>query len=74
VKDPNRNDNPWRAAGLVSAMGAELVVCTLGGYYLGQFIGSRTGAEAFWMITGLVLGLATGVFGIIFLVKYYTEG
>jgi ATP synthase protein I len=74
LKEPNRNDNPWRAAGLVGAMGTELVVGTLGGYYLGNYIGSRTGAETFWMIAGLVAGLAVGIIGIIFLVKYYTEG
>ncbi|WP_227013727.1 AtpZ/AtpI family protein [Paenibacillus psychroresistens] len=74
MKEPNRNDNPWRAAGLVGAMGADLVVCTLGGYYLGNYIGSRSGAETFWMITGLLVGLAVGVISIIFLIKYYTEG
>ena len=74
VSEPNRNDNPWRAAGLVGAMGAELVVCTLGGYYLGKLHWQPNGAETFWMIAGLVVDLALGAIGIIFLIKYYTEG
>ena len=72
MKEPNRNDNPWRAAGLVGAMGAELVVGTMGGYFLGNYIGRQTGAETFWMIAGLVVGLAIGVTGIVFLIKYNT--
>lgn len=62
----NPKDNPWRAAGLTTALGADLVVCLFGGYWLG---GALSGNSLLWQLLGLGLGLIVAVVSIYFLIK-----
>lgn len=73
MKRSNPKDvNPWKAAGLVSAIGADLVVCMLGGYYGGSYIAARTN-QPIWTAAGLMIGLAIGIVTIVLLIKHVLE-
>lgn len=74
MKKPETKDSPWRAVGLVSAIGVELVVCTLAGFWGGKHLGGWLGFEPIGMVVGVLLGLAAGIVGIAFLIKLFTEG
>lgn len=62
----NPKDNPWRAAALTTAVGADLAVCLFGGYWLGGALG---GNSLLWQLLGLGLGLVVAVVTIYFLIK-----
>jgi ATP synthase protein I len=70
MKQPNRNDNPWRAAALTSAIGIDLVVCLLGGYWFGDWLSQTLGGQM-WMLGGFLLGLSAGIISIYFMIKQY---
>jgi F0F1-type ATP synthase assembly protein I len=60
-----KGDNPWRAAGLVGAMGADMAVCVA----LGYFLGSRLGGTPGWVVFGVLAGLAAGIMTCVMLVR-----
>lgn len=64
--------NPWKAAGLVSAIGADLVVCMVGGFFAGDYLASKTG-QAGWTVAGLLFGMFVGIFTIVMLIKRFLE-
>jgi len=70
MKDPNPKDNPWRAAALTSAIGVDLVVCLLAGYYFGDWL-SHIWGGTFWVLGGFLLGLAASIVSIYFMIKQY---
>jgi ATP synthase protein I len=70
MKQPNRNDNPWRAAALTTAIGIDLVVCLLAGYWLGSWLSQVFGVQL-WLLGGFILGLAAGIISIYFMIKQY---
>ncbi len=74
MNEPGPKDNPWRAVALVSAIGADLVVCMLAGYYIGKYASRWAGGEPIWIVVGIMLGFVVGVASIIFLLKRYTGG
>jgi ATP synthase protein I len=43
MKEPDPKDNPWRAAALTTAIGIDLVVCLLAGYWLGEWLSHMFG-------------------------------
>jgi predicted membrane-bound spermidine synthase len=69
----NSNDNPWKAVALVSAIGADLVVCMGAGYWLGKYLSGWLG-HTIWIVAGIMTGFIVGVISVIFLIRHYTEG
>ena len=65
-----KGDNPWRAAGLVGAMGLNVALCVFAGYWAGANLGGTSG----WIITGLTLGLIVGILACVALVKAVLGG
>jgi uncharacterized protein YneF (UPF0154 family) len=61
-----------RYAGLAGAIGMDLVVCILLGYFGGAWISDRTGQRA-WMAAGVLLGLFIGLAFIVLLIKRFLE-
>lgn len=61
----SKGDNPWRAAGLVGAMGADMAVCITLGYVLGSRLGGTPG----WVLFGVLAGLAAGILTCVMLVR-----
>jgi ATP synthase protein I len=73
MKEPKPEENPWRGFFIVSALGADVVVCLAVGYFIGGFFGRRFGSETTWTIGGMIVGLALGVVSVIVLLKSLTE-
>lgn len=65
------DDNPWRAAGLVTAIGVELAVCVGLGWWLGSVYDDRNGTGYGYM-TGLVIGLIAGIGSAVGLIRKYS--
>jgi len=63
-------DNPWRAAGLVGAMGLNVALCI----FIGYWAGARLGGSPGWVVTGLVVGLLVGILACMALVKAVLGG
>lgn len=63
--------SPWKALSAVTLIGIDLAVCTFIGYWLGQKADAWLETSPLWMIAGVFLGLAAGVFSIIPVVKKY---
>lgn len=74
MKQTNPNDNPWRALALVSIIGVDIVVCMLGGYWLGSYISSVMDGQTIWIAVGIVTGFFVGVVSIVFIIRSYLEG
>ncbi|MFB5759917.1 AtpZ/AtpI family protein [Paenibacillus medicaginis] len=60
--DRNRNDggNPWKAIGLVSALGIDLAVCAFAGFYAGGWLDEKLGGTGIWIAVSVLAGLAVG--------------
>lgn len=63
----------WKAAGLVSALGADLVVCILAGYYAGVYLSKWTGGGRSWVAGGVITGLVVGILSVALLIKRVLE-
>lgn len=61
MSKPKRDDNPWRAAGLVGAMGTEVVVFLMLGYFGGRYISRWTDGGSGWIVGGVLIGLFLGI-------------
>lgn len=70
-EEPGKKDNPYRAIGMVSAIGTDLALSVLGGVYLGKWIDSQFGTAPVFLVAGLLAGLAAGIYGIILLAKRF---
>jgi len=60
--DRNRNNggNPWKAIGLVSALGIDLAVCAFVGFYVGRWLDEKLGGTGIWIAVSVLAGLAAG--------------
>lgn len=73
MKKSKPDQNPWKAAGLVGALGTDLVVCLAIGYFGGSYLSRRMGGHKGWIIAGVLIGLAIGLVGIVLLIKRFLE-
>jgi uncharacterized membrane protein YhaH (DUF805 family) len=64
-----KGDNPWRAAGMVGVMGADVAICVTLGFFLGRWLGGST----VWVAVGTLVGLAVGILTCVVLVKRLLE-
>jgi ATP synthase protein I len=74
MSQPKWDDNPWRAMGLIGAVGTELAVCVGSGYYIGDRIGRWLGYVTTFTLIGVLLGLAAGGLGVYYLIRRFTGG
>ncbi|WEK53974.1 MAG: AtpZ/AtpI family protein [Candidatus Cohnella colombiensis] len=65
------DENPWKAAGLVAGLGIELAVCIGLGWWLGSIYDNRNGTD-YGYITGVVIGLVSGIGSAVALIRKYT--
>lgn len=71
---PRRKDeNPWRAIALVSAIGVELAVCVLLGVWIGRWLDGRMNTDPLFLLIGIFVGMAIGIWAVIQLIKPFTE-
>ncbi|MFD0590597.1 AtpZ/AtpI family protein [Paenibacillus sp. GCM10027627] len=65
----SREDNPWKAAALVGALGIDVGICVFLGYWLGSKAGESFGDPKAWTVGGLFVGLAVGILSAILIVR-----
>ncbi|GIP40934.1 hypothetical protein J31TS4_42140 [Paenibacillus sp. J31TS4] len=73
MKKSGFDNSPWRAAGLVGAVGIDIVVCMLLGYFAGSWMSGYMGGNKLWIAGGLLAGLFIGILNVIFLIKFFLE-
>ncbi|MDG0811759.1 AtpZ/AtpI family protein [Cohnella rhizosphaerae] len=64
------DENPWRAAGLVTAIGAELAVCVGLGWWIGSVADGNRGTST-WYLVGLLVGLVAGIGSAVGLIRKF---
>ncbi|WP_153728130.1 AtpZ/AtpI family protein [Salinibacillus xinjiangensis] len=67
-----KNQKPFHAIALTSAIVSNLSGCTLVGIFFGRWIDQKLGLSPLFLIIGLMIGLGAGVYGTIYLVNKYT--
>lgn len=70
---PN-NRHPLRAMTLMTAISSQLVGSVLIGIFAGKWLDQYVNTEPLFLIIGLLLGLATGIFAMLRTVRQYFEG
>ncbi|WP_435922767.1 AtpZ/AtpI family protein [Paenibacillus sp. DYY-L-2] len=71
---PDKNGNALRAVALVTALGTNLAVCAVGGFYLGSWLDRQWFGNGLGIGLGVLVGLAAGILGIIALIKSVMGG
>ncbi|WP_102026427.1 AtpZ/AtpI family protein [Salirhabdus sp. Marseille-P4669] len=66
------NENPFHAIALTSAIVSQLAGSTLIGIFLGRWVDQKLSTTPVFLIIGLMIGLASGVYGTIYLVNKFT--
>jgi ATP synthase protein I len=66
--------HPLQAIGLMSAIASQLVGSILVGIFGGRWIDRQFDTEPLFLIIGLLLGLATGVYAMLRTVRQYFSG
>jgi F0F1-type ATP synthase assembly protein I len=72
-RERGKSQNPWRAIGMATAIGADLVICMGAGFGIGYLLKSWLGGHPIWLVLGIMLGFIAGVFGLIWLMRFYLE-
>lgn len=72
MSKPPIRSNPWKYAGIASAIGMNLVVCIVLGYFIGTFLAKRTGWSP-WSIIGVLGGLFAGLGSIVLMIMRILE-
>ncbi|MBB6453955.1 F0F1-type ATP synthase assembly protein I [Salirhabdus euzebyi] len=67
-----KSQYPFRAIALTSGILSNLAGSTLIGIFFGRWIDQKLSTEPLFLIIGLFIGLASGVYATIYLVKKYT--
>lgn len=69
-----KNRHPLQAMALTSAILSQLVGSVLIGIFSGRWLDHWAGTEPLFLIIGLLIGLATGVYATIRLIKHFFSG
>lgn len=64
-------NNPWKAIGLVSMIGADLAVCIIAGVLFGKYLDEWLHTAPWLMIVGLFLGLGVGIVSVYRMIRPY---
>jgi F0F1-type ATP synthase assembly protein I len=66
--------HPMQAMGLMSAIISQLVGSILIGVFAGQWLDGYLHTKPVFLVVGLLLGLATGIYGLLKLVHHFFSG
>lgn len=66
---PRGNTGAWKAMGLVSAIGIDLAICTLGGYFVGSWLDKVWSKSGIFTGIGVLIGVLVGICSIILIIK-----
>lgn len=62
-------DNPWRAVMFVGAIGVDLAVCVLLGFWGGKALDETYSTAPIFLLVGIIVGLAVGIYAIVLMIK-----
>jgi ATP synthase protein I len=68
------NRNPFQAYALMSAILASLVGSILIGTFGGRWLDKQLGTEPIFLIIGLFLGLAAGIYSMLVSIRHFNSG
>ncbi len=68
------NRHPLKASALMTAISSQLVGSILIGIFTGRWLDGFVDTEPLFLIIGLLLGLAAGIFAMLRTVRQYYEG
>lgn len=68
------NRHPYKAMALMSAILSQLVGSILIGIFSGRWLDRTLGTEPLFLIFGLLIGLAAGVYAMLRLVQHFFSG
>lgn len=68
------NRNPYQAMALMSAIVSQLVGSILIGIFAGRWLDNRWNTEPIFLIIGLFIGLAAGVYSILLSIRHFYSG
>ncbi len=71
MRDEKRPRNPYKAMALMSAISAQLVGSILIGLFIGKWLDAELGTLPLFLILGLFLGLGTGIYSMLQLIKKF---
>lgn len=69
-----KNRHPLQAMALMSAILSQLVGSVLIGIFSGRWLDRLTGTEPLFLILGLFIGLAAGIYAMLYLVRQFFTG
>ncbi|WP_174734256.1 AtpZ/AtpI family protein [Mesobacillus harenae] len=70
----SNNRHPFQAMALMSAILSQLVGSVLIGIFSGRWLDRIAGTEPLFLIIGLLIGLAAGVYALLRLVHHFFSG
>ncbi|RFU62328.1 AtpZ/AtpI family protein [Peribacillus glennii] len=68
------NRYPFKAMALMSAVLSQLAGSILFGIFVGRWLDGKLGAAPLFLVVGLLLGLAAGIFAMLRTVRRYFSG
>ncbi|KGX86447.1 AtpZ/AtpI family protein [Pontibacillus litoralis] len=68
----SKDQNPFQAMALTSGILSQLAGCSLIGIFIGRWADDYFSTSPLFLIVGLLIGLAAGTYGTIYLVRKYT--
>ncbi|WP_442596904.1 AtpZ/AtpI family protein [Neobacillus sp. D3-1R] len=66
--------HPMQAMALMSAILSQLVGSVLIGIFSGRWVDQKIGTEPLFLILGLLIGLATGIYAMLRLIQHFFSG
>jgi F0F1-type ATP synthase assembly protein I len=66
--------HPLQAMALMSAILSQLVGSILIGIFAGRWLDQKVGTEPLFLILGLLIGLAAGIYAMLRLIQHYFSG
>lgn len=69
LTDQKPRSNPWKAVGLVSAIGVDIVLFMALGFWAGEWFSGRQGGQPIWIVIGIMTGFLIGILTVVLLVK-----
>jgi F0F1-type ATP synthase assembly protein I len=70
----NENRNPFKAYALMSAILASLVGSILIGIFAGRWLDKQWGTDPIFLIIGLFIGLAAGIYSMLISIRKFYSG
>jgi|GEM_PF-5749110 len=74
MKAPNNwkdKNSLVRTFAMLGMIGIDFAACVVAGFFVGSFLQTRLG-HVLWLLAGLFLGIAAGVWSVVVMIKRFT--